>query len=471
MARFHIRHEVQEPPNLHGWVLCFQFGTYCYDDRSTEDGYRFIWRRPDGSLLPARGQARIPSIAKARKLMDKALAEGWGGAHLGSKQQKSRRWPQMPNFFDYANNERSQDSVICWLIKWSAVQAQNPEGGALRDLGRAFVKSLLGKHRMTLNGEIQNAEIYQQDCNIDILARITTDTNAEHVLLIEDKTAPAPTGEGENPTPLTRLCHRLRGYSECVEEGRAQLGTVHEHWPIYLTTANQSLAKDRTIQRTTSTQETPGFEVFRRNDFLEVLNGYQGTHPIVTDFRDRLLGLENDFRGFEAWTANDPEGAWSWAGWEGFYRHLEGFLEGQLEGECESEDGWGHVSFPGDFLGFGRNLSESNFYLLLEVYPGDPNRQRLCFKVYRGEINHPSRESFRNLLFETARDLGLETRIQPPEDHAMAGPDHGHNITFGRFEPWLAYNEDGTIDFNEIVTNWQQAWGIIREVSRLFHQQ
>jgi hypothetical protein len=41
-------------------------------------GYRFIWRRPDGSLQPARGQARILSLKAAEKLMEMARNEGWG---------------------------------------------------------------------------------------------------------------------------------------------------------------------------------------------------------------------------------------------------------------------------------------------------------------------------------------------------------------------------------------------------------
>ena len=56
-----------------------------YDDGSSENGYRFIWRRPDGSLQPARGQARIPSLNKATVLMDMAKSEGWGDYDADSK--------------------------------------------------------------------------------------------------------------------------------------------------------------------------------------------------------------------------------------------------------------------------------------------------------------------------------------------------------------------------------------------------
>lgn len=62
-----------------GWNLCFQYCTYNYDDGSKEDGYRFIWKRPNGHLQAARGQARIPSIKIMEALMAAAQANGWGG--------------------------------------------------------------------------------------------------------------------------------------------------------------------------------------------------------------------------------------------------------------------------------------------------------------------------------------------------------------------------------------------------------
>lgn len=60
------------------WQLCFQWCTYVHEDDSpNEDGYRFIWRRPDGSLQAARGQARIPSAADILALLHLAAREGW----------------------------------------------------------------------------------------------------------------------------------------------------------------------------------------------------------------------------------------------------------------------------------------------------------------------------------------------------------------------------------------------------------
>lgn len=61
--------------------LCLQWGRYIYDDNTEQAGYRFIWRRPDGSIQP-RGPARIPSLADVKLLTDLAQREGWGG-HIG----------------------------------------------------------------------------------------------------------------------------------------------------------------------------------------------------------------------------------------------------------------------------------------------------------------------------------------------------------------------------------------------------
>jgi hypothetical protein len=74
--RFHPIREVRlgEPDD---WQLCFQWGLSVYDDGTSQHGYRFISRRPDGSLQ-ARGAARIRHVGEVVALIDKAREEGWG---------------------------------------------------------------------------------------------------------------------------------------------------------------------------------------------------------------------------------------------------------------------------------------------------------------------------------------------------------------------------------------------------------
>ena len=60
------------------WCLCFQWVRYKYDDAAPPQmGYRFIWRRPNGSLQAAMGQARIPCASDMYKLIEKATEAGW----------------------------------------------------------------------------------------------------------------------------------------------------------------------------------------------------------------------------------------------------------------------------------------------------------------------------------------------------------------------------------------------------------
>lgn len=63
--------------------LCFQRCRYFFADGKKEDGFRFIWMRDDGTLQAARGQARIPSIEHAQKLIGMAQDDGWGDHQIG----------------------------------------------------------------------------------------------------------------------------------------------------------------------------------------------------------------------------------------------------------------------------------------------------------------------------------------------------------------------------------------------------
>lgn len=85
-ARVIILNETKmREPELEKWVLCFQYCRYEYGVGEEENGYRFIWRRPNGNLQGARGQARIPSISDMMVLVSHSLAEGWGHHNCDTK--------------------------------------------------------------------------------------------------------------------------------------------------------------------------------------------------------------------------------------------------------------------------------------------------------------------------------------------------------------------------------------------------
>lgn len=76
MANFKIEKEVAND-KVGYWRLCFQYGTYNYDDGKSEKGYRFIWRDEQNKLRPQRAQARIPSAEQLFYLLSLASKDGW----------------------------------------------------------------------------------------------------------------------------------------------------------------------------------------------------------------------------------------------------------------------------------------------------------------------------------------------------------------------------------------------------------
>jgi hypothetical protein len=80
-ARIQVINETKDDETAEtfgGWTIWLQWCRYFYEDGSMEHGYRYIWKRPDGTLQAARGQARLPSFAVMQRLMKKAEAKGWG---------------------------------------------------------------------------------------------------------------------------------------------------------------------------------------------------------------------------------------------------------------------------------------------------------------------------------------------------------------------------------------------------------
>ncbi len=91
-ASIEVKKQVEATRQENGWTLLFQWCEYRYFEEgkrvNSEMGYRFIWKRPDGRLQAARGQARLPSIAVAEEMFTKAKSEGWG--HYTDSDEASR---------------------------------------------------------------------------------------------------------------------------------------------------------------------------------------------------------------------------------------------------------------------------------------------------------------------------------------------------------------------------------------------
>ena len=92
----------------------------------------------------------------------------------------------IPNLFDYATSELSQDAFLCWLFSW----ADNKYKDKYADLNNC-AKDVI---KLFSNNEIDNIEsieVHKQENNIDAFIIV----NNQYLLIVEDKT---DTGEHGN---------------------------------------------------------------------------------------------------------------------------------------------------------------------------------------------------------------------------------------------------------------------------------
>lgn len=364
------------------------------------------------------------------------------------------------NIFRYATKELSQDAVICWLIKWAGRQGvQDEEDRFLRDCGRRFVKALLAEHEPSLDPDIKEIEILQQDNKIDVLARINGPQG--QVLLIEDKT---DTGEHGD---------QLKIYYDAVIKGKTGLGEVCEEnlYPIFFKTGNQSRGQDDVIEKK-RVETGKEYKVFNRKEFLEVLNHYKGSNPILLDFRAYLQEWEDDTNSFKDWKERKST-EWSWQAWQGFFREIEEELTGDYE-----RNRWEYVYNPaGGFLGYwwnARPIEEGEVYLQLEVVTGKWAKQKLCFKVAvnKEKLGSKSvgavRNKWHNLVCDVAnKDVpeGEEKADKP----ARFGSGETMTIALWK-KPWLAFS-DGTLDLDKTVANLKEVEAVLAKAIEMEERQ
>ena len=97
---------------------------------------------------------------------------------LSSKQAKEST-VSLPNIFDFATSELSQDALFAWLIQWADPKYKGKDV-SLFNLAQRFVRILLSDN----NYPIHSINVGRQWKNIDVWVEINDDT----FLVIEDKT-------------------------------------------------------------------------------------------------------------------------------------------------------------------------------------------------------------------------------------------------------------------------------------------
>lgn len=100
--------------------------------------------------------------------------------------------------------------------------------------------------------------------------------------------------------------------------------------------------------------------------------------------------------------------------------------------------------------------------LQLEIVPGEPDMQKLCFKV--GVGNKEDRGAMKDKWRKLVRDAGGEA-VELPRTRS------GWTMTIALWkEPWLAFS-DGTLDLNKTVANLKKAEAVLAKAIEMEKRQ
>jgi hypothetical protein len=296
-----------------------------------------------------------------------------------------------PNLFDFATSELSQDAFICWLLSWAQLELKSIDP-ALYDCSIKFIQSLLSTHNVKAT-KIRSIEVRRQDKNIDVLCVI----NNQYYLLIEDKT-----NTNQHSNQLQRYIEEVMGRGI---ENQFIL-------PIYLKTNEQSHYTEVIAQ---------GYQPFLRDDFIRILNCYEGNNAILTDFRERMERITNQVESFKT----KPSADWCRFAWTGFFQNLKHHLQ---TGE------WKYVANKkGGFLGFfwcWRSYEDCQLYLQLE-------QDCLCvkIKVHKKE----ARKSLRHSWSKQTIAAGIQQGINLKKPNRFGS---GHFMTVSILENYRIFDDD-----------------------------
>jgi hypothetical protein len=247
----------------------------------------------------------------------------------------------LPNLFEFATSELSQDAFVCWLLSWAKPEyaEANP---ALHRVGILFLGSIYSKATWQLPAQFSSVEIYRQRDRVDILCVVNNDTT----ILIEDKVGTKQHGN-QLEENIERVLRRKFARDKII--------------PVYLQTGDQS---DYTLVT------EKGYTIYKRGDLLHVLEREGGkaaisASDVFRDYTSRLRQIEDAVQSY----ATLPFDKWRSESWRGFYMRLQQtFPKGR----------WDYVAnASGGFMGFWWHWKSADGcapYLQLE-------EGKLCFKI------------------------------------------------------------------------------------------
>jgi len=325
----------------------------------------------------------------------------------------SRSSARVPNLFDYAPSELTQDAFLAWLLAWSdpTFAARDP---CLHATGRRFLAALFERSGHAPPPSDAAVEIRREHKDIDLLATV----GDRAVVAIEDKVANV-----HHPGQLLR-------YREHLE---AEF-PLRDRVLIYLTTIEQATALDVEAQR---------WKPFVREDLIETLRPArdQTDNAILSDFLDRLEGIDARVKAYRT----EPLDQWDEYAWRGYFSRLQPEFGGH----------WDHVpGEAGGFMGFWWgffDVPDAQLYLQLE-------EELLVVKIH--VVSGIGRSAVRDLWSaHVLRELG---------PHGFGRPKHltlGETMTVACYEFDPRVVSGGKLDFAATVARLKELTRLLRRVA------
>lgn len=325
----------------------------------------------------------------------------------------------VPNLFNFATSELSQDAFLCWLLSWTHqdLKAVNPD---LHNVGMDFLKLIFAKSDKNFPANVSSISVDKQVEAIDILCVVNSDT----AILIEDKV-----GTNEHDDQLKRYMESLpRILEERYKKDPKLVQIIH----AYIQTGDQS---DYSIVSAND------YCVITRKDILGVLESTSGkvawqSSEILRQFTSYLSEMDRQINSF----STVPPAKWEWRQMVGFSNAIQEFLK---------TGNWAYVPNPsGGFMGFWWHTKKNNgfgLYLQLEMAPGNV---KFCFKIIVDdkETRCSLRQSWSEKILAESTKHGLEV-IRPPRF------GNGQYMTVALLKnTFPVLNNEGLLDFQETMS-------------------
>jgi hypothetical protein len=296
---------------------------------------------------------------------------------MNNIEQKTTDDKHIPNIFNYATSELSQDAFILWLLDWANPEFEK-EDKALCDTAQNFVRLLLKNEKL----QITSVKCKKQEKHIDVFAII----NEKYALIVEDKTN---TSEHDN---------QIHRYYEWVKNEK-KYSNLEIHC-VYYKTGNESAFKLERLSLIYDEEfKSEHFSILTREEVLELFKCCSSQNAIFIDYVAHIQSIQDATDAY----LTTPIKQWNWLAWQGFYL--------RLEKELGTGD-WGYVANPsGGFWGFWWHwcqTTDPNIEVYLQF-----EKDKLCIKAYHkgnGKIDIKYSNKLKKAAIE--RNIALDNKAK-----------------------------------------------------------